>query len=138
MAELKESVKELDLIIPVYLDVEALLDVFASLEGGFTAATSEVVRDAVSESKERSFGAEFSARALTFLRLGGGAEVKGAKKKEKEQENRHGRTRRTTQVSLRGNRYAQGARPRAALDHRPADERVNRPPRRRKRDLVYP
>lgn len=86
MAELKESVKELDLIIPVYLDVEALLDVFASLEGGFTAATSEVVRDAVSESKERSFGAEFSARALTFLRLGGGAEVKGAKKKEKEQE----------------------------------------------------
>jgi hypothetical protein len=40
----------------------------------------------VSESKERSFGAEFSARALTFLRLGGGAEVKGAKKKEEEQE----------------------------------------------------
>ncbi|MGB7902330.1 MAG: hypothetical protein WCG09_07825 [Halobacteriota archaeon] len=86
MPELRDSVKDLDLIIPVYLDVEALLDVFASLEGGFTAATSEVVRDAVSESKERSFGAEFGARALTFLRLGGEAEVKGAKKKEKEQE----------------------------------------------------
>jgi hypothetical protein len=86
MPESKESIKDLDLIIPVYIDVDALLDVFASLEGGFTAATSEVVRDAVSESKERSFGAEFGARALTFLRLGGKADVKDATQKEKEEE----------------------------------------------------
>jgi hypothetical protein len=87
MPESKESMmKDLDLIIPVYVDVDALLDVFASLEGGFTAATSEVVRDAVSESKERSFGAEFGARALTFLRLGGDVKVKGAKQEDKEVE----------------------------------------------------
>lgn len=86
MPESKQSVKDLDLIIPVYLDVDALLDVFASLEGGFTAATSEVVRDSVSESKERSFGAEFGARALTFLRLGGKVDQKGGTRKGKEEE----------------------------------------------------
>jgi hypothetical protein len=86
MAKSPENVKDPDLIIPVYLDVDALLDIFASLEGGFSTATSEVVRDAVSESKERSIGAEFGARALTFLQLGAKADVKGSEEKEKEQE----------------------------------------------------
>jgi hypothetical protein len=64
-----------DLIIPVYLDPTALLDVFASLEGGFSTAEDVRISDTATNTSRRSIGADIGAWFVTFLKFGAEAEA---------------------------------------------------------------
>lgn len=64
-----------DLIIPVYLDPNALLDVFASLEGGFSTAEDVRVSDATTRTSKRSISGEIGIRIPSLLKLGGGGQA---------------------------------------------------------------
>jgi hypothetical protein len=64
--------QDYDLIVPLYLDTSALLDIFASLEDGFSLAKTETVRDSTGSAKTGEAFVESGARFLTFLKLGAG------------------------------------------------------------------
>lgn len=63
--------QKLDLVIPIYLDVNALLDLLASVENGFAVAEKITSRSATADAKESSIGTEFGiANILSLLKIG--------------------------------------------------------------------
>jgi hypothetical protein len=65
--------RDYDLIVPLYLDISALLDVFASLEDGFSLAETQIVRDSTGSTKTSEAFLEAGAKFVTLLKLGVGA-----------------------------------------------------------------
>jgi len=59
-----------DLAIPIYLDTNALLDLLASIEGGFSVVEKITTRSNVSKATEVSGGTEFGiANVLSLLKI---------------------------------------------------------------------
>jgi hypothetical protein len=77
-----ENKDQHDLIIPVYLDPNALLDVFASLEGGFSTAEDVRISDTTTRTSKRSISGEIGARIPALLKLGGGAQAQTGQESE--------------------------------------------------------
>ena len=73
-----------DLIIPFYLDTNALLDILASLEGGFSTAEDVNIRDSTADASKRSLGAEIGARFVTLLKFGVEGQIDQSKTVESE------------------------------------------------------
>lgn len=76
-----------DLAIPVYLDTNALLDVLASIEGGFSMVEKVTTRSSQSQNTQLSGGTEFGiANVLNLLKIDLSASGTRAKGQEAAQE----------------------------------------------------
>jgi len=79
------------LVIPIYLDTNALLDLLASLEGGFSVVEKVTTRSATSRSSEGAIraegGTEFGIpNVLNLLKINVGASVGGKREKQSGEE----------------------------------------------------
>lgn len=85
--------KSSDLAIPVYLDTNMLLDLLASIEGGFSMVEKITTRSADSKTTELSGGTEFGiANVLNLLKIdlkGAAARTKGQQTGEERQAERY-------------------------------------------------
>jgi hypothetical protein len=76
MAESERTPQKLDLVIPIYLDINALLDLLASVENGFAVAEKITSRSVTADAKESSIGTEFGiANILNLLKIGLGGSL---------------------------------------------------------------
>jgi hypothetical protein len=76
MAESERTPQKLDLVIPIYLDINALLDLLASVENGFVVAEKITSRSVTADTKESSIGTEFGiANILNLLKIGLGGSL---------------------------------------------------------------
>jgi len=63
--------EKLDLVIPIYLDVNALLDLLASAENGFSVVEKVTSRSVTADAKEGSVGGEFGiANIFNLFKIG--------------------------------------------------------------------
>lgn len=75
--------KGTDIIVPIYLDTNTLLDLLASIEDGFSVAQKVTTQSQGAESTELSGSGEFGiAAVLSLFRL----DLKGAASKSKSKE----------------------------------------------------
>lgn len=81
--------KKQDLFIPIYLDTNTLLDILASIEGGFSVAEKITSSSADSKSSQQSAGGEFGVAAvLSIFKVN----LKGEANRAREQKTEEGRS----------------------------------------------
>jgi hypothetical protein len=83
-----EEIKDgLELMIPVYLDTNALLDILASIEDGFAMVEKVTTRSSTADTTAKSVGTEFGiANILNLLKISIGASKTRMQNDEKEEE----------------------------------------------------